>query len=148
MPNIKDRLLPHYHTANRWSKGSLDIVRVAIKNFGLARGGEAAASLAYYALFSLFPLLLVLIAVLGFILKSGQAYEVVLDFITTVLPNSRGVTRVIFRKSQPRGTIGLFGLVGAFWSASDSSTRWCAISIAPGWAQTGRYHPTGCWRWP
>lgn len=119
MPNIKDRLLPHYQTANRWSKGSLDIVRVAIKNFGLARGGEAAASLAYYALFSLFPLLLVLISVLGFILKSGQAYDVVVNFITTVLPNSRGVIESNFQEIlNRRGTIGLIGLVGAFWSAS------------------------------
>lgn len=46
MPNLKERLLPHYLNANRMSRGSLDVVRIAIKNFGLARGAEAAASLA------------------------------------------------------------------------------------------------------
>lgn len=119
MPNLKERLLPHYQNANRWSRGSLDVVRVAIKNFSLARGSEAAASLAYYALFSLFPLLLVLISVLGYILESGKAYEVVVAFITTVLPNSRGVIESNFQEIlSRRGTIGLIGLVGALWSAS------------------------------
>ena len=82
-PTLKQRLLPHYQMVNRWSRGSLDVVRVAAKNFGLARGAEAAASLAYYALFSLFPLLLVLISVVGFVLKSDDAYSVTLDFIYT-----------------------------------------------------------------
>lgn len=119
MPNLKERLLPHYQTANRWSGGSIDVVRVAIKNFSLARGAEAAASLAYYALFSLFPLLLVLISALGFVLESGRAYEVVVDFITTVLPNSRDLIERNFQEIlNRRGTIGLIGLVGALWSAS------------------------------
>lgn len=119
MPNLKEWLLPHYQVANRLSRGSLDVVRVAIKNFSLARGAEAAASLAYYALFSLFPLLLVLISVLGFILESGRAYVVVLDFITTVLPNSRDlIERNFIEILNRRGAIGLIGLVGALWSAS------------------------------
>lgn len=95
------------------------MVRVAIKNFGLARGSEAAASLAYYALFSLFPLLLVLISVLGFILKSGEAYEVTLDFITQILPNSRDLIERNFNEIlNRRGAIGLIGLIGAVWAAS------------------------------
>ncbi|MHB0922748.1 MAG: YihY/virulence factor BrkB family protein [Bellilinea sp.] len=119
MPNLKERLLPHYLNANRMSRGSLDVVRIAIKNFGLARGAEAAASLAYYALFSLFPLLLVLISVLGFVLKSGDAYLVTLDFISEVLPNARDLIERNFQEIlNRRGTIGLIGLVGALWSAS------------------------------
>lgn len=119
MPDFKEWLLPYYQTANRWSRGYLDVIRVAIKNFGLARGSEAAASLAYYALFSLFPLLLVLISVLGFVLKSGEAYEVTLDFITQILPNSRDLIERNFDEIlNRRGTMGLIGLAGAVWAAS------------------------------
>ena len=118
-PTLKQRLLPHYQMVNRWSRGSLDVVRVAAKNFGLARGAEAAASLAYYALFSLFPLLLVLISVVAYVLKSEDAYTVTLDFITQILPNSRVLIELNIQEIlSRRGTIGLIGLVGAFWSAS------------------------------
>ncbi len=119
MPNLKERLLPHYINANRLSRGSLDVVRIALKNFGLARGAEAASSLAYYALFSLFPLLLVLISALGFVLKSGDAYSITLDFISEVLPNSRDLIERNFQEIlNRRGTIGLIGLVAALWAAS------------------------------
>lgn len=119
MPNVKEWLLPYYQTANRLSRGSLDVVRVAIKNFTLARGAEAAASLAYYSLFSLFPLMLVAISVLGFVLKSGEAYQLTLDFVAQVLPNSRTLIEKNFQEIlNRRGAIGIIGLVGAFWSAS------------------------------
>jgi len=118
-PTLKQRLLPYYQLANRWSRGSLDVVRVTAKNFALARGAEAAASLAYYALFSLFPLLLVLISVVGYVLKSGDAYTVTLDFISQILPNSRVLIELNIQEIlDRRGTIGLIGLVGAVWSAS------------------------------
>lgn len=119
MPNLKELLLPYYQKANRRSRGSLEIVRLTIKNFTVARGAEASASLAYYALFSLFPLMLVLISVLGFVLSSSDAYQVTLDFIAQVLPTSRSLIERNFQEIlNRRGTIGLIGLVGAFWSAS------------------------------
>lgn len=118
-PTLKQWLLPYYQVANRMSRGSLDVVRISIKNFGLARGAEAAASLAYYALFSLFPLLLVLISVVGFILKSGDAYKVTVEFISQILPNSRVLIELNVQEIlNRRGAIGLIGLVGAVWSAS------------------------------
>ena len=119
MPTLKQRLLPHYQVANRLSRGSLDVVRVAIKNFGLARGAETAASLAYYALFSLFPLLLVLISAVGYILKSDDAYTITVDFITQILPNSRVLIELNIQEIlNRRGAIGVIGLVGAVWAAS------------------------------
>ena len=119
MPTLKQWLLPHYQVANRLSRGSLDVVRVAIKNFGLARGAETAASLAYYALFSLFPLLLVLISAVGYILKSDDAYTVTVDFITQILPNSRVLIEINIQEIlNRRGAFGVIGLVGAVWAAS------------------------------
>lgn len=118
-PTLKQRLLPYYQIANRLSFGSLDVIRISIKNFGLARGAEAAASLAYYALFSLFPLLLVLISVAGYLLKSQDAYKLTVEFITQILPNSRVLIELNIQEVlNRRGTIGLIGLVGAVWSAS------------------------------
>ena len=117
--DLKMRALPHYQRANRLSLGTLDIIRITIKNFSLSRGAEAAASLSYYAIFSLFPLLLVMVSVAGFLINSEQAYQAVLDAIGSILPSAVDLIernmQVILRQ---RGTIGIIGLVGAIWSAS------------------------------
>ena len=49
-------------------------VPVAVfKKFGDDQGGGLAALVAYYAFFSLFPLLLVLVTVLGFVLQGNPS---------------------------------------------------------------------------
>jgi membrane protein len=119
MPAWKEKILPYYQRANHLSRGTLEVIRVTIKHFSLSRGSEAAATMAYYAIFSLFPLLLVLISVAGFILKNQSAYDAVLEFILNILPNARSLlirnVDVILNRS---GTIGLIGLAGSIWSAS------------------------------
>ncbi len=119
MTALKEFILPYYQRANRLSRGTLEIVRVTVKSFGLARGAEGAASMSYYALFSLFPLLLVMISIAGYILKSQSAYDSVIEFVLIILPNARSLIErnvdVILNRS---GTIGIIGLVGSIWSAS------------------------------
>lgn len=119
MVDLKEFILPFYLRLNRFTRGTLEIIRRTIKNFTLARGSEAAAALSYYALFALFPLLLVLTSIAGFILKSEDSYKAVLEFIFEILPNAEPI---IERNLQVilnlRGTIGAIGLIGAVWSAS------------------------------
>ena len=116
---LRDKAHGYYLAADKASHGSLEVIRIAIKNFGLARGSEAAASLAYYALFSLFPLLLVLLSVTGFILRSDQAYTVTLDFVSRILPNAGGLIQANLQDIlAKRGAVGAIGLVGSIWAAS------------------------------
>lgn len=116
---IKERILPHYQRANHRSRGILEIIRVTIKNFTAARSMEAAASMSYYALFSLFPLLLILVSVAGLIIRQENAYVPVLNFFYEVVPISQSIIErnldIILKRSA---TTGVIGLVGAFWSAS------------------------------
>ncbi len=119
MVDPKEFILPYYLRLNRFTRGTLEIVRRTIKNFTLARGSEAAASLAYYALFALFPLLLVLTSIAGFILKSEDSYKAVLNFVFEILPNAKPIVeRNLQVILNLRGTIGAIGLIGAVWSAS------------------------------
>ncbi len=119
MVDLKQAILPYYLRVNRFSRGTVEIIRVTIKNFTLARGSEAAASLAYYALFSLFPLLLILISVAGFVLNREDAYQAVLALVFQALPNAEPIVeRNLQVILSQRGTIGAIGLLGAFWSAS------------------------------
>jgi membrane protein len=75
--------------------------------------------MSYYALFSLFPLLLVLVSAAGMIIRRENAYEPVLNFFYDMIPISQSIIErnmdVILNRSA---TIGIIGLVGSLWSAS------------------------------
>jgi membrane protein len=86
---------------------------------GAARVSDAAATMSYYALFSLFPLLLILVAVGGYLLERGQAYDLVVAIAGTVFPASRSlIESTIERVIQLRGPVGLLGGLTLLWSAS------------------------------
>jgi membrane protein len=113
-----DRL---YRRADRLTGGVLGIIRDAFRRFGNAGGAQAAAGMAYYAVFSLFPLLLAFIAGGTFVLNLDQAAvrERVLNLISQAIPVSRDlIARNIQQVLQARGTVGVIGLVGALWSGS------------------------------
>ena len=119
MTNLKARLNTLVRRADELSGGTLSILQDAMERFGETRAPEAAAGMAYYALLSLFPLLLVLVAVSSFFLRQEQARQEVVLFITQAIPISEGlITRNIEQILELRGTVGLIGLVGALWSAT------------------------------
>jgi membrane protein len=117
--NLREGAREVYHQANKLSRGSLDIVGRAIQSFGNSRAPQAAASMAYYALFSLFPLLLVLVAVGSFVLEREVVQERLLEYVTTTLPASQQLIKHnVERALELRGPVGIAGLVALLWSAT------------------------------
>jgi len=112
-----------YNQANGLTGGLLGIPRDAIQHFAAVRAAEATASIAYYAIFSLFPLLLALIAGGSFVLESEQVQRLVLDFVDEVFPVSQ---RLIERNIQAvlalRGTVRFVALISLVWSATGGLT--------------------------
>jgi membrane protein len=108
-----------YEKTDRLSGGWISILLQSYTRFVEMRGAEAAASLGYYALFSLFPLTLVLVALMGFILESEEAYQQTVFFITQVFPFSGDLVRNnLSEVFKERSTVGVIGLLGALWAAS------------------------------
>lgn len=108
-----------YEQANRLSFGVPDILRYAIRRYNRVRAGEGAASIAFFTIFSLFPLLLVLVAIGSFILESEEVQKQVLDLVRLTVPISPElVLNNIERVLAERGTVGIIGLIGLAWSAS------------------------------
>jgi membrane protein len=75
--------------------------------------------MAYYALFSLFPLLVVMVVAASFVLEGERAFHVVVDSVGGAFPGSReliegNVEQVI----RLRGPVGFLGLLTLLWSAS------------------------------
>lgn len=77
-----------------------------------------AAGIAYYAFFSMFPLILGLIAILGLFLEPLQVQQRLLDMTLQVFPASADlVAKNIQGVVVSRGRIGIISLVALLWSA-------------------------------
>lgn len=94
-------------------------VNTFFKHFGNVRGAEASATLSYYALFSIFPLILLVIAAGGHILERRMGQEQLIETVVTIFPVAqdmirRNVTQVL----SSRGSISVLGLLTLAWSAT------------------------------
>ena len=128
-----------YQNINHLSGDRLDILRNALESFNETRAADSAASLAYYALFSLFPLLLLFIAVGSYFLDRAQMYETVTQLSQRVIPiSSRIIDENLREVLEERETVGIFGLVTLLWAASGVFTN-LAYNINLAWARTRRY---------
>ncbi len=119
MDSFKAYLDSLYHRANDLSGGAIAIVRDAIDRFGEAHAAHVAAGLAYYTMFSLFPLLLALIAAGSFFLEGDIVQQRVVTSVTQVIPVSEElILRNVEQVLERRGTVGLVGLIGLLWSGT------------------------------
>ena len=127
-----------YAKANHLSGERLDIFKSAFENFAQARGSQAAASMAYYAFFSLFPLLLVFVSIGSYFLESEQVYQQALGLVKEAIPVSQSlIEENLQRMLDARGAVGLVGLVGLIWSASGVFSG-LAYNINLAWAKAER----------
>lgn len=96
-----------------------------VKEFGHDNCSQMAAAISYYVLFSLFPLLIFSVGILGIALRDSQLQEdlvnVVLDYIP--LSEDKGQNDVTQAVRDIAGTgsgaIGILGLLGMAWSGSN-----------------------------
>jgi membrane protein len=87
-----------------------------------------AAAVAYYGFLSVFPLLLGLIAILGFLLPSVNLEEQLLKFVGENIPGATTVVeQTIGNIVQSRSAVGLLSIIIFFWGASG---MFSAMSLA------------------
>lgn len=128
-----------YNKANHFTHGTLEIWRQALIRFGRVQGLEAAASIAYFAIFSLFPLLLLLISVAGFLMRGEEAIELVLGFVSQIAPtNPEGLEEVLRQVVAVRDISGLIGAAGLLLAASGVFTT-LARNINRAWPDARRH---------
>jgi membrane protein len=127
-----------YQNINHLSGERFGILANAIKTFTEKQAAQASASLAYYALFSIFPLLLVFIAAGSYFLDRNQVFATVTQFIQQALPISRQVINEnLYDILEQRGTAGIISLLTLLWSASGMFTS-LAYNINLAWPQAAR----------
>jgi len=115
----KGTLKSTYHQADKFSGGVLGIIRNTIQRFTQERGAEAAASLAYYIFFSLFPMVLVIIVIGSFFVDRDVVQTNLLNLLQGVLP---GVKEIVIENInqvlQLRGSVTFLALISLTWSAT------------------------------
>ena len=99
--------------------GLAEVLKRSVKDFGADDMGTYAAALAYQVLFSLFPFIIFLVALLGF-LNLPEFFEWLRQQASAVLPSQAmgQVNQAIDQIQQPRGGLLSFGIIVALWSAS------------------------------
>jgi len=121
-----------YRRIDTLSGGRIELLRGTLDRFSETRAPQAAAAMAYYAVFSLFPLMLVLVAVLGYMLPDDEALRQAADFVGLAVPVSRELIEQNLRAVQQlRGPVTLVGLGALIWSASGVfSVLACNLNLA------------------
>jgi membrane protein len=117
--NFGEKVRRLYHRINDGSAGMFDLLRRTFQRMARTRATEAAATLAYFEIFSLFPLLLALIAAASLVMERQDAFRQVVDFIGRFIPVSQAlIEQNVQRVLQLRGPVGIVGLVGLLWSGT------------------------------
>lgn len=114
--------------ANRWMESArriyaVDVIWRAGENFSRQGDATYAAAVSYYALFSIFPLLIVAVSIFGLVIRDPATRDRVVDAILDQLPAQANlrtqVEEVIEDVAGTSGSItGLAGIIAALWTAS------------------------------
>jgi membrane protein len=130
---MRQRAAGLYRRLNAATGGAPDVFRRAIARMDKVRVAEAAAAMAYYAIFSLFPLLLALISAGSFVMQDQDALRQVVDFVSNAIPVSRDLIETNIQSVlQLRGPVGIIGLLGLAWSGSGFFTA-LALHVSRAW---------------
>ncbi len=107
---------------------AVQLISCTAEGSGNHDAAHIAAGVAYYALLSIFPLLLGLIAVFGFFLPSVNLQDELLKFVGKNLPGATDILRQnIVSTVKLRSILGVLSIVVLFWGAS---AMFSAISLA------------------
>jgi membrane protein len=96
-----------------------------VQEFGHDNCSQMAAAISYYVLFSLFPLLIFSVGVLGILLQDSKLQDDLVKVVLDYIPLSEGQGQNDVRDAVKQiagtgsGAIGILGLLGMAWSGSN-----------------------------
>lgn len=97
-----------------------DFLAEVFAEFGKDRGPVLAAALAFYAAFSLFPLLLGLISVAAMFVSREQAQDLVFEYSRALIASQREfLVGTVAGVVEARGALGLLAVVLLLWSGKN-----------------------------
>jgi membrane protein len=114
-----EQIEEYFSKANEKSFGFLGIVRYAVERFSALRGVEGSASIAFFTIFGLPPLLIVLVSVASFYLEIPDIQEQIIQVIREIVPIPPDlIIEFLEGVLNQRGAVGIIGLIGLAWAGS------------------------------
>ena len=109
-----------YKQIDRTSGGVFTVLWGSFQSFAETRAPESAASLAYYALFSMFPLLVFFVGTATSYLEDEAVKQFIFELVETNLPASFQdlIKGNIDQALSARGRVQIVGIIGLLWAAS------------------------------
>ena len=105
-----------------WARQGLALLRRAFSEFRADHGPQMAAAISFHLLFSVFPLAITVVSVIGLVTQDPHARDAVATAVLKVVPLSQTGRRqlhdLLISVGGGAGTLGLLGLAGVIWSAS------------------------------
>ena len=110
----------------------LRILGRAVTSFIEDDGALMAAAISYYALFSLFPLTLLVVSIFGIVLRNPGVQEQVLNAIITFLPvRDQSIADSLRHVAELGPTLTVVSALGSIWSAGAlSAAMRSALNVA------------------
>lgn len=116
---FKQNIQKSYRRLNRITNGGVEILVNCLDSFTRHRASQAAASLGYYIIFSIFPLLLVMIIVTSFFVDRSQVQSLVTEWVMQFIPfASDFVLNNLSMVFENYNVAGIIAVVGLVWSAT------------------------------
>lgn len=107
-----------------WCRGCgwrLRAIERSLRRLGHERGFEAAATIAFFTVFSFFPLMLILVAAGSSLVESVEVQDFLLDAVLRLVPVSRDLVRQnLLSILEARGTVSIVGTLGLLWAATSA----------------------------
>jgi membrane protein len=95
------------------------IAKTVFQEFGRDNGTLMAASVAFYLLLSIIPLMLVGVSILGFFLNPARAADQAFRFLNQFIPVGKAtINQAIEAVISARGSLGVAGLIGTALTAT------------------------------
>ncbi len=100
-------------------KRQISLLVRTVKEASHDHGKDLAAAIAFWAFFSIFPLLIGIFSLAGYFLKSAELQARIFEMVTEMFPGSADLVRNnLDAVVQYRGTMSFVGIGGLFWTAS------------------------------
>jgi len=114
------------------------ILKNAVLSFQREGAARGAAGMAYYTLFSFFPLLIVLVTIGSYFVSGYEASSKVAQLVISVIPVSQRLVEVnIQRILVLRNSVGIVMLLVLFWSGSNAFSM-MVRTINRAWPENAR----------